>query len=156
MLKTLLASSVWKMAGHLKGYSMTWKTKTIRRKYTIFQLAVSVRGTKEKGYGLFPTPDTQDREGEFRKEFKEGVNHSLSLHHVIYNPEKFEKMFPTPRANKVYPTISDKNREKLATRNKANLEEDIAGMCGQATGQLNPTWVEWLMGYPEGWTDLKD
>ena len=23
-------------------------------------------------------------------------------------------------------------------------------------GSLNPTWVEWLMGYPEGYTDLKD
>lgn len=23
------------------------------------------------------------------------------------------------------------------------------------SGQLNPTWVEWLMGYPEGWTDLE-
>ena len=23
-----------------------------------------------------------------------------------------------------------------------------------AGGQLNPTWVEWLMGYPLGWTDL--
>ena len=22
-------------------------------------------------------------------------------------------------------------------------------------GQLNPTWVEWLMGFPTGWTDLK-
>jgi len=25
----------------------------------------------------------------------------------------------------------------------------------QAGGQLNPTWVEWLMGWPPGWTDLK-
>ena len=25
----------------------------------------------------------------------------------------------------------------------------------QAGGQLNPTWVEWLMGWPLGWTDLK-
>lgn len=24
------------------------------------------------------------------------------------------------------------------------------------TGQLNPNWVEWLMGFPPGWTDLKD
>ncbi len=24
------------------------------------------------------------------------------------------------------------------------------------SGQLNPTWVEWLMGYPRGWTELKD
>jgi DNA (cytosine-5)-methyltransferase 1 len=23
-------------------------------------------------------------------------------------------------------------------------------------GSLNPTWVEWLMGFPTGWTDLKD
>ena len=23
-------------------------------------------------------------------------------------------------------------------------------------GQLNPTWVEWLMGFPPGWTDLED
>jgi hypothetical protein len=21
------------------------------------------------------------------------------------------------------------------------------------TGQLNPEWVEWLMGFPQGWTD---
>lgn len=26
----------------------------------------------------------------------------------------------------------------------------------QVGGQLNPTWVEWLMGYPTGWTDLGD
>ena len=23
------------------------------------------------------------------------------------------------------------------------------------TGSLNPTWIDWLMGYPVGWTDLK-
>jgi len=25
-----------------------------------------------------------------------------------------------------------------------------------ASGTLNPTWVEWLMGYPKEWTELKD
>ncbi len=24
------------------------------------------------------------------------------------------------------------------------------------SGQLNPQWVEWLMGFPLGWTDLED
>jgi hypothetical protein len=24
-----------------------------------------------------------------------------------------------------------------------------------AGGRLNPTWVEWLMGWPIGWTDLE-
>ena len=52
--------------------------------------------------------------------------------------------------------ITDQNRQKLSSRNKANLEEVIAGNCGKATGQLNPAWVEWLMGYPMGWTELKD
>ena len=33
-----------------------------------------------------------------------------------------------------------KNREKLAIRNKANLEEVVAGKCGEQTGSLNPTW----------------
>jgi DNA (cytosine-5)-methyltransferase 1 len=77
----------------------------------------------------------------------------ISLNDQVAHPNM---MWPTPRANKVIPMITDKNREKLANRNKSNLEEEVAGHCGQATGSLNPTWVEWLMGYPAGYTDLKD
>lgn len=36
---------------------------------------------------------------------------------------------------------------------KNTTEEEARGM---ACGQLNPTWVEWLMGYPPGWTVLED
>ena len=63
-------------------------------------------------------------------------------------------LFPTPRANKVHPEITEENRIRLANRNKSNLEEEIAGHCGKATGKLNPDWVEQLMGLPTGWTDL--
>ncbi len=28
-------------------------------------------------------------------------------------------------------------------------------LSSKVGGQLNPTWVEWLMGWPLGWTDLK-
>lgn len=28
-------------------------------------------------------------------------------------------------------------------------------LCHQVGGNLNPTWVEWLMGWPLGWTDLE-
>jgi hypothetical protein len=34
------------------------------------------------------------------------------------------------------------------------LESDVA-ICGDS-GALNPQWVEWLMGFPVGWTDLGD
>ena len=67
---------------------------------------------------------------------------------------KSQESWPTPRANKVHPEITEKNREHLANRKKANLEEDIAGHCGKATGKLNRNWVEHLMGLPAGWTDL--
>ena len=67
---------------------------------------------------------------------------------------KSQESWPTPRANKVHPEITEKNREHLANRNKSNLEENVAGHCGKATGKLNPSWVEQLMGLPVGWTDL--
>ena len=63
-----------------------------------------------------------------------------------------QEAWSTPRANKVHPNITEENREQLATRNKSNLEEEIAGHCGTATGKLNPRWVETLMGLPIGWT----
>ena len=64
------------------------------------------------------------------------------------------QQWATPRANKVHPVITKENRAHLANRKKSNLEEDIAGHCGKATGKLNPDWVEQLMGLPVGWTDL--
>jgi hypothetical protein len=48
--------------------------------------------------------------------------------------------------------ITENNRDRLANRNKSNLEGEIAGHCGKATGKLNPRWVETLMGLPIGWT----
>ncbi len=47
-------------------------------------------------------------------------------------------MWPTPRASNA---------------KQCRLESHHIAATG---GQLNPTWVEWLMGYPEGWTDCGD
>ena len=44
-------------------------------------------------------------------------------------------LWPTPKASE-----NDRNTPTLAA---------------QVGGSLNPTWVEWLMGWPLGWTDLK-
>lgn len=37
---------------------------------------------------------------------------------------------------------------------RRQLTDPDMGVIG-AGGQLNPDWVEWLMGWPIGWTDLK-
>jgi hypothetical protein len=64
------------------------------------------------------------------------------------------KSWATPRAQMAnrLEEITEDNRDQLANRNKSNLEEEIAGHCGKATGKLNPRWVETLMGLPIGWT----
>ena len=52
--------------------------------------------------------------------------------------------FPTPTAHNAKET----NAPSEALRNEPSLAH-------HAGGKLNPTWVEWLMGWPLGWTDLK-
>ena len=39
---------------------------------------------------------------------------------------------------------------------KVSPRPGAMGLSEQTGGSLNPQWVEWLMGYPAGWTDLKD
>ena len=57
------------------------------------------------------------------------------------------KLFPTPTAR------DWKDRGKNTNYEKAKEKRRLAGAVG---GQLNPPFVEWLMGYPIGWTELED
>ena len=34
------------------------------------------------------------------------------------------------------------------------LCQKVAYLAGGGTGNLNPEWTEWLMGFPTGWTEL--
>ena len=183
--KTLLASSVWKMSPHLKsGYSLEWKVKTVSEesirdisivkgrlmfltrslkilkeriipsKRIIFQLAVSGRGTKEKGSGLSDTEPQLWR----TPEAGDSANRTFAVNSRGEPKLSAQvKMFPTPAARD-YRTQHKENSEAFKARlthsRGVNLVEQL--QRDGNTGQLNPTWVEWLMGYPEGWTDLKD
>ena len=82
---------------------------------------------------MWPTPTARDGKsgkGKQPRQFSE-LNSTV------------ERMWPTP-------TASDSKFQSLdvAARNQKIAEE--------AGGSLNPQWVEWLMGYPSGWTDLED
>ena len=62
------------------------------------------------------------------------------------------RMWPTPTANEdAAGTPNGKMQRQLGNH------PDIRGTTPEEwkRGSLNPQWVEWLMGYPEGWTDLK-
>jgi hypothetical protein len=60
------------------------------------------------------------------------------------------RMWPTPLARD-YKTPG-MSKERLATRGPDNLTS--AMRMTEGTGALNPTWVEWLMGFPSEWTVL--
>jgi len=69
--------------------------------------------------------------------------------------EVARSMWPTPSA-------SD-NRDRghvgmpaIKRRMEKGKQLNLSMVVPEVSGSLNPEWVEWLMGYPRGWTDLKD
>ncbi len=67
--------------------------------------------------------------------------------------------WPTPRATDWKDPRGKTGNRPAASAAKAGwtLSEAARGFGGTAAdGVLNPEWVEWLMGFPPGWTDVKD
>ena len=83
---------------------------------------------------IFPTPCAMDAATERMKSTQQKGcgRHSLNLPAAV-------KLYTTPRAADSEGSTGGNNHRSLRT---------------DVNGQLNPTWVEWLMGFPTGWTDL--
>ena len=52
------------------------------------------------------------------------------------------------------PTSRDHKDGHAPRFRHGRIQKDTLGRA--IGGPLNPTWVEWLMGFPPGWTDLED
>jgi hypothetical protein len=120
----------------------------------LWELPMLEQTIKETVYGfLLPTPTASDgtagsvigkndkfyttKTGMPRKINQNGKDGSVGLGRLV-------QMWPTPTAHNAKET----NAPSESKRNTPTLG-------AQAGGSLNPTWVEWLMGWPLGWTDLK-
>lgn len=126
---------------------------------------------------LWPTPTARDCKGANSMEHLAAGNHMDQLSNAV-------RLWPTPTASDcgrtaINPILTSngtiRHRNKAGGQSYARLDA-VASMfptptarCAQSPcehgeggpdlatsvgGQLNPTWVEWLMGYPIGWTDL--
>jgi len=103
-----------------------------------------VRDVNGNGFGLrlttaaqmWPTPCAEDAKNVPYQKGKSGQRYPMLLGAI-----RSEKMWPTPRAEH----DSGKHRGSLDTLHSAIKD-------AHPSGQLNPTWVEWLMGYPLEWT----
>ena len=85
--------------------------------------------TKGTGCGLWASPNARDwKDSGASQGNRKSPNLGTQVH------------WPTPRAFM--------HKDSTTDRGKFNLGEKVGG-------KLNPTWTEWLMGWPLGWTDLK-
>jgi DNA (cytosine-5)-methyltransferase 1 len=124
----------------------------------------------------WPTPVASDAwTGDLKStQQTEGSRHSLNLSTAV-------QKWPTPTASDwkgrgpnskqqglsevvKYPTMSASGMGNTGSQQMLQkhvdsgslTEEEKRGMTAGNGGRLNPTWVEWLMGFPTGWTDLED
>jgi hypothetical protein len=103
---------------------------------------------------MWRTPNTMDG---MEPKSQEALEHELEHRPGRAEPNNLRdqvavqeglRMWPTPRAE------SGVSR-KPGTGGKC-LQEEARKAMGANTGALNATWVEWLMGYPLGWTNPKE
>lgn len=115
-----------------------WSEKVTKSGLTLYLHLRLVRPTKEKGCLLsesgkmWPTPTLNGNHN--RKGLSERSGDGLAT-----AVKTVGSLCPTPREFMYKDSATD--------RNKGNIGEKVGG-------HLNPDWVEQLMNFPEGWTDL--
>ena len=117
----------------------TWSVKDLTSSCLILKLRLSGRTTVESESRLWPTP-IAGHCGMTATTGGRPIEKSTHLQTQVMLEEK-KRLYPTPKAQNC--------RGNGERHGDGGPSLDV--VCG---GQLNPTWVEWLMGFPTGWTEL--
>ena len=136
LAKMLLGSSIWRSTR----YWLTWKVSATPAKRLLFRLVASTPRTSESDVRSWPTLTAADTyTGNLQSsQRKPGSRHSLNLSNAVTR-------WPTPKARDFHSATGCERRESP----DLNV---AAKMISAGKGQLNPDWVELLMGFP-GWMD---
>tara|TARA_R100000655_G_scaffold86530_1_gene126570 strand:+ start:165 stop:869 length:705 start_codon:yes stop_codon:yes gene_type:complete len=180
--RMFLGSSTWRSTM----CKLTWKENITKSGNSYYRLLPSMRSTEETESSLLPTPTAQQygtsqngkrKDGTTYKQAGKPSLHTMARHnlwptptvHGNYNKKGISKksgdglatavnrMWPTPMAHEARLGYQDRSRGKKGTQESLTTKV-INNLGGRksVSGQLNPAWVEWLMGFPIGWTELKD
>jgi|688.fasta_scaffold12753_4 hypothetical protein len=99
----------------------------------------------------WPTPrvtGSGENIAKIQERFRNGLKYNSRLEEAV-------AQYPTMSASGMGNTGSQQKLQKLVDDGSLT-DEEKRGMTAGNGGRLNPTWVEWLMGFPLGWTDLED
>ena len=122
----------------------------------LWELPTLARRTSASESGYWPTPCAQEASGGgSAKDALKALNghkRPSGAHRTLHLRDAV-KLWPTPCAS-AYKGRSQAALTRKSGRSRANDRIDHAVMA-DSNGQLNPTWVEWLMGWPLGQTELK-
>jgi len=124
-------------------------------------------GFSPNGVDTFHTPNTTGLDGgsNSRKALKKKMEKwptPTVMDSITRNKQSWEKAQFRPKQGKnliklgdiqYWPTPTSHNAKETNAPSERN--RNTPTLAAQAGGTLNPTWVEWLMGWPLGWTDLK-
>ena len=177
--KTCQGCSPQKMDGSLEGFSGTWPKAGMMRSGTAYRRRSLGRRTYGSESSLWPTPSASSErpnEGNVRLlrakvlagEITEAEASSMLNGKSPMEVQGKVRQWPTPRGTDGEHGGRVTSRK---ARNGGNLIEAVSAVSfptptanrrdglrshgvNVVTGTLNPTWVEWLMGFPRGWTDL--
>lgn len=130
--------------GEWELFSETFPRWGMMRGGECWALTTLVRRTGGTGSGLWPTPRASEGNQDYAKLTRSSTGISL------------------PTAVQLYPTPNSRDWKDSGptqgNRKSPNLGTVVhGGMRTRPTnpGQLNPNWVEWLMGVPIGFTDSR-
>ena len=160
----------------LSEYSETFPRSGMMRNGTVYQLPRLAPTITEIGSGLLPTPTATANQGapsmqerysrphfwrtpaasngsqgakskEFYEKCKKTGQSSINL------VDEVRHIWPTPSAsdNRDRGNLSNPS---LQRRIKMGKQLMLSQVVHPESGRLNPTWVEWLMGFPLDHTDL--
>ena len=122
-------------------FSGTFTRQGTMQNGVVYQAALLEPATKEIDGGLLPTP-IASKAVEQRVKFKQG---GYSLRAAIDR-----EMLPTPTAT----DYKGRSGQGYIDRHGEHRISDVLTKIGDNMN-LNPAFVEEMMGYPIGWTDLK-
>jgi len=110
---------------------------------------MSERPTCESESGLWPTPTVC---GNYNRKGASATSGD-GLATAAWKAEK-ERTWPTPTVAMAKGSSGGALTRKTG-KSRENDRLDYAVEGDAKNGRLNPTWIEWLMGWPLGWTELK-